>query len=285
LGWSIEFDDGASTLVIRNDPVIGTGYYVKFIDAAAYHADDSRRCAIEVYAAMSGIDEGVDPVFSVERYIVKSTSASSAGRKWHIIGDGRVMHILIDAADRSATHYNWHYLGDFKRYLPDDAANFFCAFPSDTSGGAQSPASLPGRLAISSTNASTEYWAMTDLPEALAAAYQGSPGAMARLRSYPPSTSSFVNVPMGSLGSGSLGGSLPAARVIVCQGNTPRGELIGVLNPLLAHPHGEDDIVEILDLDVGGHAVDAIYVPFTGEYAATSQTGSLYIPLSDWSDW
>ncbi len=290
IGWSIEFDNNTDVIAFRNSALVGTGYYLRIDDAEANHGGTSRHAAVQVYSAMSDIDTGTSPLFSVERYLPKSTLVDSTAREWLLVGDARAFWLFVNVAGGGS--FVPLYIGDFKPYAPDDPAPWVSPLSISTdSGGQRNVTGIVGiaytatqLLAANTLGSDTT----TDTPEAFALSYDGNTvGATCRLRSFSPSSSSALfRRPPGNTGGGAVSG-IATARLIVSEGNAARGELLGGLNPLTDRPLGSSgwQIAESLNTGTGTPA-DCLYVaisPFMGD---TSSRGSLFVDIeSDWGDW
>lgn len=283
LGWTLAFDDEpGKRAAFRNDPAHGTGYYLMIWDDPADHAADARKARAQVYLDMLDIDNGVDPVFSVERYIPKSVSLDSAQRQWFVIGDAQRFHFMREA-DGQGSHdgFNWLPIGDFKPYFPNDSGPFMCPLSDDPAANGQSAGWGVSELAYTSSSSSGV--SRTDHSEGFALSFAGIGSATLRPRSFSPGSND--SAVYGSSGS-TLGDSTPAARVVVSEGWAPRGEIVGALNPLQDRPFG-NGFQEVEDVHNGRELTTCLYfnaTPYFGEN--TPGRGSIYIDIgSDWSDW
>jgi len=130
LGWTKPFT-GSALRVYRNNPVTGTGCYLRVDDAGA------RSSLLRMYSAMTGIDDGADPTPSAALRSAgcrwdKSTVDSGAARHWLAIGTEKFFYLFIDTNNEfqqrgySATHP--HYAGDLASLKPGDRHHFALSY-------------------------------------------------------------------------------------------------------------------------------------------------------------
>lgn len=282
LGWSLAFDDAtAFKAAFRNNPATGTGTYLKVSDRAADHNADARRARAEVFGSMSDIDAGTDAIYSVQRFFLKSTLLSATARNYTIIGDPLRFHLMVDAA--GANYFRWYHAGDFKKMYLADMTNFICPLNSDTATGATTGTWGISAIAFGSAVAGTGSL-VSDYEEGMLANFAGTASATFRLKSYDATIVGNAAAP-GSRGS-VLSPSNPSARIIVCEDNSPRGEIVGAMNPLRDQPHGTTKVTG-LEINNGRSVADAIYFPTSSRFSSTAGgLGSVYIDISsDWSEW
>ena len=124
LGWTLEFDDTVnSRAAFRNDPINGTGDYLRIADNPADHDGANAKTAnVRSYSAMSDVDTGEDEVGAANWLICKSSTANSDERSWAIIGDSTYFMLLISAENNG--FYQEYYLGDIASDKPGDAGAF-----------------------------------------------------------------------------------------------------------------------------------------------------------------
>jgi len=280
VGWTLAYDDAAGhRAAFRNDPVSGTGYYLMIWDDPADHAGDARVARIQIFLDMTDIDTGVDPVYSVERYVAKSPTLDTTAQEWHIIGDSLRFHLMRQAGGDG---FNWYTFGDGKNYFASDNTLFICPLTTNNNPISQGGAHGISRLAY--TSADGIGVDVTDVEEAVALDYSGVSSATVRFRSFPPDSDSAA-IP-GSSGT-VLDTSNPAARVIIAEGWEPRGEIVGGLNPLQDRPYGFGWQLLSGVVHNGNEITDVLYfncTPYAGE--SNPNRGSIYIDIgSDWSNW
>ena len=289
LGWAVAYDEpGEFRVALRNDPVAGTGYYLKIWDDSSDHAGTARHARAQVFLDMTGIDAGIDPAFSVQRFIAKSPALSSTTRHWYIIGDAQRFYFLRDAdgTTNRGGGFNCYHFGDFNPFFPQDPGPYFCPLSSSSGFGTQDPAWALSAVSVSDaltpTDASTA--SRTDYQESLPVLFNGSGSGTARLRSFAGASSGAPN--MGDNGGTQLAPSNPASRVFVAEGNLLRGELVGALNPLQSRPFGSGSQL-VPGVHNGREPVDVMYFNMTMFFNENNPNrGSIYIDVSsDWSDW
>ena len=124
LGWTLEFDDTVnSRAAFRNDPINGTGDYLRIADNPADHDGANAKTAnVKSYSSMSDVDTGEDEVGADNWLICKSETDDSTVRPWAIVGDSTYFVLLINAG--TAGFYQEYYFGDIASDKPGDAGAF-----------------------------------------------------------------------------------------------------------------------------------------------------------------
>ena len=120
-GWSVAFEDaGAHQLVVRNDPVLGNGAFMKFDDS------NTQYTGLMGFESMSDINTGVAPTRATNVWGYK---ASTASHPWILIADERTFYFNVFPFGNLATQFlssQGHYIlggGDFTRF--DDKPGVF----------------------------------------------------------------------------------------------------------------------------------------------------------------
>ena len=124
LGWTLEFDDTVnSRAAFRNDPINGTGDYLRIADNPADHAGlDARTANFRSYSAMTDVDTGSDQVGNSNWLVCKSLTDNATERPWAIVGDSTYFMLLI--ASGTNGFFNEYYFGDIASDKPGDAGAF-----------------------------------------------------------------------------------------------------------------------------------------------------------------
>lgn len=100
-GWTLEFDDPENfTCVFRNNPVTGSGCYVRIVDNLNHSMMQWAVFGIEVYEDMTDVNTGTGPHFSNEDQTLHNksrwTTSQDVSWPWIIIGDDRTVYFSID---------------------------------------------------------------------------------------------------------------------------------------------------------------------------------------------
>src|SRR5690606_29794910 len=88
--------------VYRNNPVVGSGYFLRVLDDGTMQAGGSARSASLIgYSSMSDADTGEDAfpssgMFSNGCVWPKSNQANSAARAWWMIGNETCFYLVVD---------------------------------------------------------------------------------------------------------------------------------------------------------------------------------------------
>lgn len=114
-GWTIEFEQ-ANKLVLRNNPITGTGMYLR-LDSLT--TSGTNQTYINAFETMSNIDTGLGQFFSsmTGTFVSLSTATTSAARAWTLIADDRCFYFFVFRYTDSPgpDEYNGHslFFGDF----------------------------------------------------------------------------------------------------------------------------------------------------------------------------
>jgi hypothetical protein len=256
LGWTEEFT-GANKAVFRNNPVTGTGVYVRVVDDGSAAAGSSARSAsLRCYKLMSDIDTGVDAAPMVSQLANgaiwgKSVTLDATARAWWAIGNERCLYLFVAQSGLALSAASPHFVGDFVSYKPGDAYNYFVETPNVTSYDGNtsitqsrlfvSPVTLdntpsagsaacPGYFGRSYTAAVGALLAIT-LQTADRANTSGALGGDAHSMPYPPPVNGALWVDRARLGEG---------------GAVIRGILPGIYVPMHVQPFA--DLANVSDL-------------------------------------
>lgn len=105
-GWTEPYI-GTNVSVFRNDPVLGTGRYLRVDDGATVAGSNARYALLRAYEAMTDVNTGTGPsptVAQVENGIVvpKSLTLSSTARAWFAIANERWCYLFVDTGNTGA---------------------------------------------------------------------------------------------------------------------------------------------------------------------------------------
>ena len=129
LGWTEEFT-ATNKAVFRNNPVTGTGGYVRVLDNASTDSGgDAYTAAMRAYSAMTDIDTGDDPAPTPAQRAkgalwLKSTSLDATNRPWWAIGNERTLYFFNVPYDGSIATSNPQFVGDLETFKPGDLHHF-----------------------------------------------------------------------------------------------------------------------------------------------------------------
>lgn len=134
LGWTIEFDSPEdSKIVFRNNPITGSGCYVRILDDGTHPIGHGARFfEINAYEEMTDIDTGSGPCRDTVGFpFKKSSELSATARNWFIVGDDRTFYYC---AEQSSGMYFAGGVGDYHSVIP--------GMPGFMLTGAWAPASI-----------------------------------------------------------------------------------------------------------------------------------------------
>lgn len=103
-GWTLEFDDPENfTCVFRNNPITGSGCYVRIVDNMNHSLFQWAVFGVEVYEDMSDVNTGFGPHFSVTDDTIHSKARwpdpQDVSWPWIIIGDDRTIYFSFNITD------------------------------------------------------------------------------------------------------------------------------------------------------------------------------------------
>lgn len=130
LGWTEEFDDPANNqIVFRNNPLDGSGYYLKMFDNEADHDANSRATMFRAYSSMTDINTGTreypKPTSSDQQYLFKSFSADNTPRDYIFVGTNKIFYLFIRTGDDAdPITYSMFFFGDIISFMPGDSGAF-----------------------------------------------------------------------------------------------------------------------------------------------------------------
>lgn len=140
-GWTIAFDDPANfKIVFRNNPITGSGCYVRILDDGSHSLMAARAASIRVYEDMTDVDTGINPCLAddTESWFKKSHTANNTARDWFFIADDRTVY--FGTGDLGNTNGGFSptlfTFGDYESSvagMPGCYQSFFGAFNTSTS--------------------------------------------------------------------------------------------------------------------------------------------------------
>lgn len=126
-GWTLEFDDPENfTCVFRNNPITGSGCYIRVRDdglvgTSSFHG---RLFEMILYEDMSDVDTGTGPhVTEANGVFMKSFFVDERPREWIIIGDDRTVYLSCqdtlstETASSSSPKYSLMAFGDYENWF------------------------------------------------------------------------------------------------------------------------------------------------------------------------
>jgi hypothetical protein len=124
-GWTREYVNATfDKAVFRNNPVTGTGFYLR-IDGAS--ASTAYQAKYEAFESMVDLDSGLLPFYSgTAPQVALSNAANTTARPWILIADDRFFYFFCWPLNTSApttalVNSGALYFGDFVRYSESDA--------------------------------------------------------------------------------------------------------------------------------------------------------------------
>lgn len=120
LGWTIAFDDPAAfKIVFRNNPISGSGCYVRILDDGLHNLYASMVFEINAYEEMTDIDTGVAPCVVGNGWIYKkSPTQDNVGREWRVIGDDRTFIYTVRHISPTPINMSTYAVGDYHNSIP-----------------------------------------------------------------------------------------------------------------------------------------------------------------------
>ena len=138
LGWTREFST-TNKRVYRNNPVSGTGSYLRVDDSAS--VGNARYAWVRAFESMSGVDEGTGPAPTVAQQAnglmwAKSSTLDGTARPWWAIGNERALYVFLGAQAASSVAEKPYFAGDLKSHRPLDGFEFVVSggFAADWNG-------------------------------------------------------------------------------------------------------------------------------------------------------
>ena len=126
LGWTLEFEDTVNNrAAFRNNPTVGSGYYLRVRDNAVDHAYvDDRVAAVEGFSIMTDVDTGSDGFpTAADSFFLKAPSADATVHEYTIIGTDTFFWWLPNFPSIAVGHKVFG-AGDYLPFNPADATNF-----------------------------------------------------------------------------------------------------------------------------------------------------------------
>lgn len=130
LGWTRTYT-AANKRVYRNDPVEGSGTYLRLLDDASLPGG-ARMAQLLAFASMSNIDTGVGQTPAALQHPSgclwpKSTTADSTARLWWAIGNSRALYLFIGWYNNGAVGHGPYFAGDILSDRAGDNGAFMLA--------------------------------------------------------------------------------------------------------------------------------------------------------------
>lgn len=132
-GWTRTFS-ATHKRVYRNDPLTGTGYYLRVDDTAAI--GNARHAFLRGYESVSDIDTGINPIPTAAQLVngalwPKSTLLDGTARPWAIVANNKTAYLFFDGTGIGVANATPHFIGDgFSHKLGD--RHFFMVSASET---------------------------------------------------------------------------------------------------------------------------------------------------------
>lgn len=153
LGWTSEFI-GTNKRVYRNNPVTGTGHYLRLDDT------NNRYGIIRGYEAMTSVDDGTNyiplddhqPIGSIWP---KSSADSALARDWWAIGNERCLYFGVRPDSSSTQNHIPFFIGDIVSFKPGDRGHFAVSVDGATSYVSSRPTSYLFRSVVSNNSGVT----------------------------------------------------------------------------------------------------------------------------------
>lgn len=129
LGWT-ETYTGVNKAVFRNNPISGSGKYLRVLDDGSAAAGGSPRSAsVRAYSEMTDIDTGIDPTPTVEQSTtgpqwVKSRTADGVSRGWWAIGNELCFYLFASFYNAGVSDGPVYFAGDIVSNKPGDQYQF-----------------------------------------------------------------------------------------------------------------------------------------------------------------
>lgn len=127
-GWTRELM-ATNKRVYRNDPVLGSGYFLRVDDTAT--VGNARHVFVTGFGAMTDIDSGSDrfPAAGNGSLWPKSTALSGASRPWSIIASSTFFYLFVSidnggTGNFSGVPYAPYFAGDIVSLVPGDRTAF-----------------------------------------------------------------------------------------------------------------------------------------------------------------
>lgn len=126
-GWSKSFT-GGNKRAYRNDPVAGSGFYLRVDDTGA--SGGARQALVRGYASMTGIDTGSNPTPTVAQAtngvpVAKSSALSGVSAAWLIVADSRFFYLFVKPwVTDPLNGFLPFFFGDFISFKPGDLKNW-----------------------------------------------------------------------------------------------------------------------------------------------------------------
>lgn len=119
-GWTEPFT-GTNKAVFRNQPVAGTGGYLRIDDSSTVGGSNARYALWRMYATMSDVDTGtgVTPTSAQKTdggLLLKSGTLDSTARAWVIIATQRFFYLFVDLGNTASA---WTGVASFPAFFGD----------------------------------------------------------------------------------------------------------------------------------------------------------------------
>lgn len=126
LGWTLAYT-ATNKRVYRNDPVLGTGRYLRVDDSAT--SGNARHAWVQAFESAISVDEGVAVAPPIDSWpnggiVVKSNLLSSAARVWWAIGNSKSLYVFFSTLGGDASAAVPYFFGDYDSTVVGDSFNF-----------------------------------------------------------------------------------------------------------------------------------------------------------------
>ena len=92
-GWTREYVNATfDKAAFRNNPLTGTGFYLRVDGAGTANAYTSN---VQAFEAMTSVDDGLFPFNASQQTMATSTAANTTARPWVLIADDRFFYLVI----------------------------------------------------------------------------------------------------------------------------------------------------------------------------------------------
>lgn len=141
IGTWVKAFSGTNKAAYRSTDPASTGFYLRVNDDGTRATDLGRVASVRGYESMTDIDTGTGPFPTVAQDAepgarwVKSDTASSASREWHIIGDGKTFYF----SGKPATAITGMFVvgfGDIKNFKAPDPYSAMLIYGRSSANGA-----------------------------------------------------------------------------------------------------------------------------------------------------
>lgn len=284
LGWTREFT-ATNKRAYRNNPVTGTGHFLRVDDSAAI--GNARHAWMSSFEYMSSIDEGFGrsplPSNNPNGFIwSKSTTLGIQPRAWFAIGNERFFYLFMDRNNNGLDFALPHAAGDVISFFPNDMHRWFLS-------GVSNLISDPGTAAAATTlffsgnndSASTSLIASNGVFSRSADGLVASPFSHSRGEAY-RGTSSFGGVSGAVYPSPIVTGTVMFSRIEQKDAQRSyRGFLPGVLTPTCELPFADLQVIKAEEVSTVANIAPALLAKSfrQGNPNSTGTTGQVVFKI------